>query len=319
MSNSPLVDGVFIYERDDFERIKRSSKMKWLGAVNRLIGEIKNNNIEVCLDLSLNPQFGFFAWWAGIRKRVGFNYKNRGRFLTDKITIDGFDTKHVVEYYLDLLSLVNVLAQKYPMHVYSDAQSKRWVNEFLEKNRLGGKLIIGIAPCGGQAFGPSAAIKRWPRDKFTCLISRLIKELGAKVFIFAGVGEKSDVLHIMQSLKDERSESYEFTAASLPQMIALIEQCSLVVANDTGPLRFADALGKKIVALFGPVDERVYGPYPYEAARTIVLKKDVPCSPCYRKFRLSPCLNNRECLRGITVEEVFESVRKLVGERYRAV
>jgi len=71
-------------------------------------------------------------------------------------------------------------------------------------------------------------------------------------------------------------------------------------------------LQKKIVALFGPVDEKVYGPYPPEAHRTIVLTKALPCRPCYRDFRLSGCQRNKQCLSDISVDEVFAAVVHLL-------
>jgi ADP-heptose:LPS heptosyltransferase len=87
----------------------------------------------------------------------------------------------------------------------------------------------------------------------------------------------------------------------------------LFIGNDTGPLRFADGLHKKIVALFGPVDEKVYGPYPMQEGRTIVLSKQLACRPCYRNFRLAACSSDRACLRSITVQEVFSAAQKLLG------
>ena len=99
----------------------------------------------------------------------------------------------------------------------------------------------------------------------------------------------------------------------MPETVALVEKCFLFIGNDTGPLRFADALNKKIVALLGPVDENVYGPFPSGQARTIVIKKDIACRPCYKKFRLPPCLHDKECLKSITVKEVLAAVRNLLG------
>ena len=74
----------------------------------------------------------------------------------------------------------------------------------------------------------------------------------------------------------------------------------------------AVGLNKKTVSFFGPVDPRVYGPYPQDEARHIVLRKALECSPCYRGFRLSPCLRNRECLEKIDMEEAFKAVGALL-------
>ena len=107
-------------------------------------------------------------------------------------------------------------------------------------------------------------------------------------------------------------DCYEFTDASLSQIIALTERVELFIGNDTGPLRFANGLDKKIVALFGPVDENVYGLYPHDPAKHIVMTKDVDCRPCYKKFRLAECLYQVRCLREITVDDVYEAASALI-------
>ena len=49
---------------------------------------------------------------------------------------------------------------------------------------------------------------------------------------------------------------------SLPEAIALIRHAALCVCNDSGPMHIAAAVGTPVVALFGPTDPRLYGPYP---------------------------------------------------------
>jgi ADP-heptose:LPS heptosyltransferase len=72
----------------------------------------------------------------------------------------------------------------------------------------------------------------------------------------------------------------------------------------------AVALGIKTVSIFGPVDERVYGPYP-PSQDHIVVKKDISCRPCYRNFRMPECERNRDCIRAVGIEDVFEAARRL--------
>ncbi len=309
-----LLKKVFVYERDDFVKAQKQSFWAWLKKFLVFINEIRAERIDMAIDLSLNTQYSFFAWLAGIKKRYGLDYKNRCWFLNKKIAIDGYNDKHVVEYYLDVLSLLNIKPKIHGLEIYADKSSKDWAEEFIKHNNISQNgCIIGIAPCGGDAFGKDAYIKRWPQDKYSALIDKLIVEFKAKVFIFAGPQEKSEIEKILSSLRHKDS-CFEFTAATLPQTVALVDKCSLFIGNDTGPLRFADALNKKIVALFGPVDERVYGLYPPDPLRKIEIKKDIVCRPCYQKFRLPACLNNKKCLEDITIEEVFQAAQKLCGQ-----
>ena len=311
LKNHPLITETIVYERDEFEEERRRSKLAWARMFFKFIADIKRQKPEVCLDLSLNSQFGFFAWAAGIKRRVGLNYKGRGRFLTQKVTFDGYNDKHVVEYYLDVARSLDLSIKTHGLEVYTDSRSRSFAGEFLVDNGLKDQPIIGVAPCGGQAFGPHAYVKRWPQEKFGLLIERLVKEHRAKVFIFAGPNEKEEVADIMRRASCYR-DCYEFTDSPLEEIIALVERCVLFIGNDTGPLRFANALDKKIVALFGPVDERVYGLYPYDPKKHIVITKDLGCRPCYKKFKLPACPYQIRCLQEIGVDEVYNAAKRLL-------
>jgi heptosyltransferase-2 len=314
MSQHPLINKVFVYERDEFIA---ESKRSWFRGIRKylaFISGIRREKIDVAIDLSLNTPFGLFAMLAGIKKRFGLDYKKRGLFLTKRLPIDGFSSKHVAEYYLDVLKLMGIQPQRLPMEVYSDQVSRDWAEDSLKKNSLKrGELIIGIAPCGGDAFGKDARIKRWPPENYSVLIDRLVTDFKAKVFIFAGPKEKRDVSAILAPVK-AKDMVFEFSDTSLAQTVALVEHCSFFISNDTGPMRFADALGKKIVVLFGPVDEVVYGPVFDDAKRCKVIKEDLPCRPCYRKFRLARCEYQGACLKNISVEKVLNAVRELLGK-----
>ena len=90
-------------------------------------------------------------------------------------------------------------------------------------------------------------------------------------------------------------------------MAALFKQCRLSIVNDGGPLHVAVAVGVKTVSIFGPVDPQVYGPYPRQAH---ACQKNLPCQPCYRRFRKAHC-GHISCLRDLSVDEVYRKVRCL--------
>jgi ADP-heptose:LPS heptosyltransferase len=91
---------------------------------------------------------------------------------------------------------------------------------------------------------------------------------------------------------------------------ALLSRSSLFLGNDGGLLHLANALGVPSVSFYGPVDEKVYGPYGTETPHA-VLTADVPCRPCYRDFRFPPCPHGRRCLEEISVEKAVEIAEKI--------
>jgi ADP-heptose:LPS heptosyltransferase len=92
---------------------------------------------------------------------------------------------------------------------------------------------------------------------------------------------------------------------TLGQSAALMKRSRCVVMNDGGAMHVAAACGVRPIVIFGPVDERVYGPYPVDE-QTIV-KKNLSCQPCYRDFCVPEC-RHQSCLTTLTVDEVFKTV-----------
>jgi heptosyltransferase-2 len=84
----------------------------------------------------------------------------------------------------------------------------------------------------------------------------------------------------------------------LPGLAAGLARMAAVVANDSGPLHVAAAVGARCLGLYGPVDPR------WSAPLTLVSKniyRAEPCSPCHQK--VCP-LGHHDCLEKITVEQV---------------
>jgi ADP-heptose:LPS heptosyltransferase len=75
------------------------------------------------------------------------------------------------------------------------------------------------------------------------------------------------------------------------------------VTNDTGTMHIAAAVGTPVVALFGPTPPLMTGPW---GEGHVVVKKDVPCSPCWKRI----CPTDHQCMERITVDEVEEVVNK---------
>ena len=109
LREQPFIYKIFVYERDDFERDREKSFSLWLKSMLTFLNGIRGEHIDVSFDLSLNTKFSFFSWYAGIKKRVGLNYKNRGVFLTHKVDIDGFSRVESITSTIDLTQDLDTL------------------------------------------------------------------------------------------------------------------------------------------------------------------------------------------------------------------
>jgi lipopolysaccharide heptosyltransferase II len=311
LKHNPHIDKIFALSRGDIKRIYNQSRIKGIYSFLKLVYSIKKEHFDISLDFSLDHRYGLISKLSGIKKRIGFNYKKRGRFLTDRIDIDGYQAKHVVEYYLDLLKFINIKPQDARLELAITGQSKREAQDFLAKRGINSQdLIIAIIPGAGASWGKVASIKQWPPENFAWLADKIVENYRAKIIIMGDFSEKELARQVMASMHHKAIDLSGIT--TLGELGALLSEMNLVITNDGGPLHMAIALGKKTVSFFGPVDPRVYGPYPADRNRHIVLRKALDCSPCYSKFRLNPCRKNKECLKAIDVEEALEAVNRLL-------
>lgn len=311
LKNNPCIDKIFALSRGDIKKLYQKSKWKGIYRFWNLLFHLKKEKFDVALDFSLDHRYSLIAKFLGIRKRLGFDYKNRGRFLTHKIDLDGYSHKHVVEYYLDLLKILDIKAKSHSLELFISENNKAKSKNILSNRGINDKdLIIGIAPGAGASWGKDASLKHWPAIKFAQLADRIIDDFGAKVVILGDESEKPIADIIINSMHKKPVDLVGMT--SLEELSAVINNLHILITNDGGPLHIAVALGKKTISFFGPVDPKVYGPYPPDEKRHIVLKKNLECSPCYIKFHLSDCKRNRECLETIDVGWALDAVSKLL-------
>ncbi len=87
---------------------------------------------------------------------------------------------------------------------------------------------------------------------------------------------------------------------------ALVQRSHLVITNDTGPRHYAVAFDKPVVVLMGPTDPRHTQCH---LDKTIVLREDLPCSPCHLKV----CPIDHPCMLNLTPEKVFAAVQQIMN------
>lgn len=312
LENNPFINEVFIYERDDFKRALSVSWFKWFNQFSSFIKRIKACKFDLAIDLSLTTYFGFFVAAAGIRERIGYNYKNRGIFLTRSIKLSGYEDKHIVEYYNGLLKLIGIEPKYQDLELYLKDDDKQYAENIFREHRIDKSTpVITIVPGGGASWGVQALLKHWPEEKFALLIDKIIEKYKVTVIILGDLKEKDLFTQLEEQIQNKVINLVGET--SLTQSAAITFKSDIFIGNDGGPLHIATALGKKTISFFGPVDPKVYGPYPPDDTRHIVLKKTLECSPCYRNFRLVPCQRNKECLESINVDEVIEKIDRLLS------
>jgi len=151
--------------------------------------------------------------------------------------------------------------------------------------------------------------RRWPPERFAALADALTGSCGAQVLLTGVRSEEPLVASVVAHAR--RPVTNLCGALDASALVALLAMSDLLVANDTGPVHLADALGTPTVALYGPNTPHRYGP---RGPRSRALYADLPCSPCLddRTMKRSSC-RHHVCMLALPVQDAAAAARALLA------
>jgi heptosyltransferase-2 len=184
--------------------------------------------------------------------------------------------------------------------LFINPKDRARLKELLIQRGIAGDDTVVVISAGARSH-----IKRWPKEKFLELISRLIEETRCKVIL---VGDKDDINTAKYIVENCRHPIVDFTGkTTIPELAYLLERANLVITNDSAVLHLASYLNSNIVAIFGPTNEAKYGPWSDNWA---VVRKEIFCRPCQK----AQCrFGTLECMSLIKVEDVLRAARNLLA------
>lgn len=156
--------------------------------------------------------------------------------------------------------------------------------------------LVGLAP--GAAYGHA---KRWPPQRVAELVARLTAG-GATCLLVGAEGDRSAGREIESVLPPGSRVVNVIGRTDLRLFAGLLASCHAFVSNDSGAMHLAAAAGVPVAAIFGPTDERVTAPL---GSHDVIIHQ-VFCRPCM----LRDCPIDHRCMRGISVDTVFDAVSR---------
>jgi lipopolysaccharide heptosyltransferase II len=160
--------------------------------------------------------------------------------------------------------------------------------------------LVGLAP--GAAYGHA---KRWPPQRVAELVARLTAG-GTTCLLVGAEGDRSAGREIESVLPPGSRVVNVIGRTDLRLFAGLLASCHAFVSNDSGAMHLAAAAGVPVAAIFGPTDERVTAPL----GNHDVIIHQVFCRPCM----LRDCPIDHRCMRGISVDTVFDAVTRRLSE-----
>jgi ADP-heptose:LPS heptosyltransferase len=301
-----LLPGIDSCETLDVPWLARHDAGASTGALVRAAWAWRTHGFDLALNFEPDIRSNFLLSLSGATRRVGFSSGGGGAFLTT--ALEYVPDAHTATNALRLVdaslpAAAGEAPRQYPrLPVSADA---RQAASGLLGNRETGGPLVGIHASGGRE------IKQWHLGRFAQVATRLSRDLAATIVLTGTSGDRPLVDRIASALPADVKVLDVAGAMELPVFAGLLEQLSLFITADTGPMHLAAALGTPVVALFGPSDPARYGPL---TDRARVLTADLWCRPCNRVRRPpARCVGGvPDCLNGIDVEAVCRAVNELL-------
>ena len=214
---------------------------------------------------------------SGAERIAGLD-NGRGTFLTDRVVDDGFGAMHEADYWL---AVAGLLGGRNPEPVYEvpvRAADRGWADREITRVAPDGGPVLAIHP-GSGAF---SLARRWPAERFAGVVRKLVQERGLLPLVIQGPGPDEGLLARAVAV-GAGGAAVVGPAPSLGALVALLERVRLFVGNESGVLHVAVAARAPIVAIFGPTNERAWGPYPLTAPRHAIVRETLACAPCVHR------------------------------------
>ena len=269
-------ESVISFSNNDFLFNRRAVKK----TVRKKLSEL---NPGIIYDFAGSTLSASILFNTSAKKVIGINEKYYNNIYSQFIPIR--TTPHILDIYLDAAGVEESRREK--------------LKEFDLNYDKNGYIVLH--PFAGWNS------KEWNLHKFIYLAIRL--------------GENFNVALVSQPDRIQQDVKMEITrrgiriveTKDINELIEVLKGCSLIVANDSGPLYIANCLGKPTFAIYGPTNPAYHVPL---GKGNRFVQKVIKCSPAEQKY----CFTNAgrrgcpayECMNLLSVDEVHSKINEFI-------
>ncbi|MBI5360905.1 MAG: lipopolysaccharide heptosyltransferase II [Planctomycetes bacterium] len=262
---------------------------------------MRKYNFKACVVLPRSWRSAVIAYLSLSPVRIGYKNSLRELLLTGSMPRGRFLTRHRVEYYTGLLSLLGADAAPAIPQIAVSSEAVAGARARLQALGTGANgMFIGFCP--GAVYGNA---KRWLPERYAELAKKIITVYNAKILIFGNTAEKQIGDELAGAAGMPGSIFNLAGTTGIGELAAMISLCRAFVTNDTGAMHIAAAVGVPVAAVFGPTDPVTTSPY---GNGHIVISRNLPCAPCLKR----ECPAAHECMEAVTVDEVYDAVQRIL-------
>jgi lipopolysaccharide heptosyltransferase I len=262
------------------------------GSWGRFLSRLRRGRFDLALDLQGLLRSGVMTRATGAPRRVGLAGAREGAawLYTDIVDVPDPQSTHAVDRYLLAIRALGGSVERPTFRLPSFAA---------EADVIGRLLAPLPRPWIAVVVGARWLTKRWPPGHFAGLLRQAHASFGASA-IFVGAAEDGPASE--QAARHLDGPSLLLTGrTSLPELACVLASSNVVLANDTGPLHLAVALGRPVVAPYTCTQTRLTGPYAVAGA----VEAPVPCAGSL----LKQC-GHMSCMNALTPERLWPALHE---------
>src|SRR6266516_4767979 len=212
----------------------------------KIVRDVRRKKFDFVIDLHSLSETNLLGFLSGAPKRL---YSRRpGRSLDYLANFDppppveeDHKKRHLIDRYLDVLLPVGIKDADRLPRLRTRAEDVATIDKLVRKEKAEiGAPLIGLFPGAGH---PS---RRWPLERFAELADYLTRNDGVRVIVFAGPEERALVPQMRRLFPPS---ALVFDMRTISQLAAAQARLAVFVANDTGPMHIAAAVGTPVVLL----------------------------------------------------------------------
>jgi ADP-heptose:LPS heptosyltransferase len=250
MLNHPYVDHVLTFDaRRPF-------------AVPSLIASMRRSHYDVVIVLhtvSFSFTSAVLGLLSGARFRVGSSsekFRNRlsRSFYHLELPLPSeaeLATMNEAEHNLYPLRAAGIDTKNISPVVVPSVSDVAWARHFMSERAELGALTVAVHPGAGKIQNI------WPPERFAQLIDLLSQRARLGVIVLQG---PRDAETVARFCRVSQVPQIVIRDRSIGEVAAVMQQCDLVLCNDTGVMHVASAAGARTLAIFGPTDPSRWAP-----------------------------------------------------------
>jgi len=302
---NPNIDEVLVFQRD----WKKLPIHRAMAEQFRFIKRIRAAKFDLAINLTEGDRAAVMAWLSGAAYRIGWDPQGTGmwgkRFIFDRLVNPG-PTDHIIDWNLSVLDALDIDRGSHDTELYfSDRDARRVAHLLAEGGLAPEERTIHIHPAARWFF------KCWVPENVARVIDHVWDRYELRTVLTSGPDPKE--LEFNGRIRSaSRAEPIDLSGLlSLKETAAVSCRSEFFFGVDTAPMHMAGAVGTPVAAVFGPTNEKVWGP---GGARDLILSMDMDCRPCNR----DGCDGSKisRCLHELSASEVIEKLDPWV-ERLR--